>query len=151
MQRPPGAGTTGDPFLHQRGQCAKGFVRGKLLQEAGRRGGDLFLTALLDDLLGNEAVIQVGIAGYLALEGQRQIRHIVICRRQQEPHSVRIRNVYCFLTGSAVNVFRKVHIIGKHQGHHPDSHIAKPPGRRNEKIVRVFCQWSSKRKYSSGR
>ena len=78
------------------------MISRELLQQPGRRGGDLFIAALADDLPGNKAVVRMGVAGHLPIKGRLQLRHADRRLLQQELDLLRVIDVDSPLADVAV-------------------------------------------------
>lgn len=102
MEDPAGTAAPGDPLFHQHGHGAVVGVHSELLQEVGRRGGDLLFAALLNDLPGNMAVIRKGITGHLAMESLGQPLNMAFRLLQQKGHFLWIIDVNSLLAGHTV-------------------------------------------------
>ena len=140
MERPPCVVSPGDALFHQHGHGAEVRFRGKRFQKGGRRGGDLLVTTLLDDLPGDGAVLQIGAACHLPMEGRRQVSHTIPCVQQQVNHFFLVANVDGPLAGGGISLLGELlHVIQQKARHFP-AHGPGPSCGFHEQVTRMGVQ-----------
>ena len=140
MEDPAGTAAPGNPLFHQHGHCAVVGIHRELFQQVGRRGGNLLIGTLIDDLPGNMPVIRTGITGHLAMEGWGQIRHTISRICQQSGYLLWVIDVDGFLAGCEVGRFRELLYVVQQGAGHLAAHRAGAARRFHQHVSRMGFQ-----------
>ena len=103
----------------------------------GRRGGDLLIGTLLDDLHCDKAVLQISIRCHLAVEGRGQIVDIALRLPQQKGHLYRVVDVDGLLAGGTVGRFREPLRVRHEKKRHLPAHYARAARRFDQQLARL--------------